>query len=339
MSKNPESGARDQIEFVFELTFEKILHVPKRATEIQILWTKGKRTGKTSPATVNANTATWGSDVSNSIKVVSSLFKDPGCSTFMQKSLMLEVVAVQNKKVISTISFCTLNLADYVLLIFDIDRPSAAMQIHEKMAQGCVASIQITAQFCQAKIGDWHPAEGVSSYYRNRARDEESKKAAADASSATVAPANVEKQEQQKTFKASSRKFKIMGPVDERASMYIGDAGVELLLRIFSKYDCDRSGHFEVEHVACMLSEMGQSAVADDLRLGKAALSQSLDIFTSDGGAFGSSLQMNFSSFLSWIAANRLASNLHVARSLREATNESARGYETAELVPDECQD
>ena len=339
MSISSESGARDQIEFAFDLIFDKILHIPKRAEEIQIIWTKGKRTGKTSTAKVSANTATWATDGANSIKVVTTLFKDPYSSTFSQKSLFLEVVTIQNKKIITTLSFCTLNLADYVSLIFDINRPSATMQILEKMSHGCVACIGISAQFCQAKIGDWQPPEAIASYYRNQAQEKQSQSELDDGSTSTVAPTNVDKLELPKVIRASSKKFKIMGPVDERASMYIGDAGVELLLRIFSKYDCDRSGQFQVEQVACMLSEIGQSAVADDLRVGKAALSQNLDIFSSDGGDLGSALHMNFSSFLSWLAANRLASNLHEVRSLREATNESPRGHDTEASVADEYPD
>jgi hypothetical protein len=325
MSLISDRGAREQIEFVFDLTFEKILHIPKQATEIQVLWTKGKRTGQTSTAMVNSNTATWGADGVNSIKVVSSLFKDPCSSTFMPKTLILEVVAIKNKKAVATLSYCTLNLASYALYIFDIHRPSATIQIHEKMAQGCVACIGITSQFLQAKIGDWQPAETTSSYYRNHAQDEEPRLVLADVSPSKVPPAIMEQLEQLKISKLSSKKFKMIGPVDERASMYIGDASIELLLRIFSKYDYDRSGRFQIEQVACILSEIGQSAIADDLRAGKAALSQNLDIFASDGGVLGSALDMNFSSFLSWISANRLASNLHVVQ--------SARGHDTAASV------
>ncbi len=60
------------IKFVFDLTFEKILHIPKRATEVQILWTRGKVNGKSSITTVVANAATWGTDSVNSVKILSS---------------------------------------------------------------------------------------------------------------------------------------------------------------------------------------------------------------------------------------------------------------------------
>lgn len=307
MSLNSESVRKDQIEFVFDLTFEKILHIPKRATEVQILWTKGKRTGSSSTAKVTANTATWGADGVKSIKIVSSLWKDPSSSSFLHKSLILEVVALQNRKITSTLSYCTLNLADYVSSIFDINLPSATMQIHEKMAHGCIAFIGVTAQFCRAKFGEWQP----------EAHDEQTR-VVANSSSSTAAPANIEKQDLQPKFhKASSKNVKLMGPVDEKSgSMYIGDASIELLLRIFSKYDCDRSGQFKIEQVASMLSEIGQTSVADDLRTGKAALSQNLDIFSNSKAVFEGTLDMTFSSFVSWIAANHLASKLHVVRSI-----------------------
>jgi len=317
MSLNSESVRKDQIEFVFDLTFDKILHIPKRATEVQILWTKGKRTGSSSTAKVTANTATWGADGVKSIKIVSSLWKDPSSSSFLHKSLILEVVALQNRKITSTLSYCTLNLADYVSSIFDINLPSATMQIHEKMARGCIACIGVTAQFRRAKFGEWQPAEGISYHCRKQAHDEQTR-VVANSSSSTAAPANIEKQDVQLKFhKASSKNVKLMGPVDEKSgSMYIGDASIELLLRIFSKYDCDRSGQFKIEQVASMLSEIGQTSVADDLRTGKAALSQNLDIFSNSKGVFEGTLDMTFSSFVSWIAANHLASKLHVVRSI-----------------------
>jgi hypothetical protein len=84
--------------------------------------------------------------------------------------------------------------------------------------------------------------------------------------------------------------------------MYISDAGIELLLRLFSKYDYDRSGRFQIEQVACMLSEIGHSSVADDLRTGKASLTQNLDIFSSPDSVrsyHSGALHMNFNSFLS----------------------------------------
>jgi hypothetical protein len=329
MSLISHIGRRDQIEFVFDLTFEKILHIPKRATEVQILWTRGKKNGKSAITTVVANAAIWGTDSVNSVKIVSSLFKELSSSNFQHKGLLLEVVALQNKKVIFTVSHCVLNLADYVSNIFDLAQPSKPVHIHEKMTCGCVVCFRLTAQFSRAKCGDWKPAGAISSVDRDLVQDQELQTVAISSTSAAG--------QKSKTSKATSPLRNVMiGPVDEHTvSLYIGDAGIELLLRLFSKYDCDRSGRFQIEQVACMLSEIGHSSVADDLRTGKASLTQSLDIFSSPDSVRSGALQMNFSSFVSWIAANRLASKLHVARSARETKKESARSNYGAALGSD----
>jgi hypothetical protein len=57
------------------------------------------------------------------------------------------------------------------------------------------------------------------------------------------------------------------------------------------------SGRFQIEQVACMLSEIGHSSVADDLRTGKASLTQTLDIFSSPDSVrsyHSGALHMNF---------------------------------------------
>jgi hypothetical protein len=319
---NLDCEGRDQIEFLFNLTFEKVLHIPKQVSEIQILWTRGKMKGRSSIATVHANTATWDSDVDNSIKVVSSLSKDSSSSSFLHKSLILEIVAVHNKKIISRLSHGTLNLAAYVFSISDQTRPSAMLQIHEKMAQGCVACFGITTQFLRAKCGDWHPAKAIPP--EQLAKDQEML-AVADFSAKKM------KDEQGSKVSVTAKNIQISGSVcDDQSSVYIGDAGIELLLRLFSKYDCDRSGLFQIEHVACILQEIGQISIAQDLRSGKAALTQNLDVFPCADGDLGGAFYMTFSSFVSWISANRLLSKLQVFRSIKEANKESIRDSHSA---------
>ena len=332
MSLNPKYRGRDQIEFAFVLTFEKILHVPKRSTEIQILWTRGKATGASSIATVTSNMALWDVCDVNSIKVVSNLFKDPSCSSFLHKSLFLEVVAVQNKKVISTLAFCTLNLADYVGAIYDALNPSPAIQIYEKMSHGAVACILITAQLCRIKRGEWQPTGPKPSNVQEHAKCNQMKAASEVASMAVRSLGDQSKRSSTysnriKISDGDELSVKIIERVDDglkHASMYIGDVGIELLLRVFSKYDWNRSGRFEMEQVACMLSDIGQISAADDLRSGKTAISHNFN--TSDGAADGV-LHMNFNSFASWIAANNTESRskLQLVRSIREVTKGAAR--------------
>jgi hypothetical protein len=303
---------RDQIEFLFNLTFEKVLHIPKQAAEIQILWTRGKMKGRSPIATVNANIATWDPDGENSIKVVSSLSKESSSSTFLHKNLILEIVAVHNKKIISRLSHGVLNLAAYVASISDLTQPSAMMHIHEKMAQGCVACFRITAQFLRAKCGDWHPAYAIAP-----------DKLAKDYEMRVVVNVSAKKMkdEQGSKVNVTAKNLQISGSVcDDQSSMYIGDAGIELLLRLFSKYDCDRSGIFRLEQVACMVQEIGHISTAHDLRSGKAALTQNLDVFSCADGDQGGAFYMTFSSFVSWISANRL-----LFRSNKEAAEESTR--------------
>ena len=330
MSLNPKYRGRDQVEFVFVLTIEKLLHVPKRATEIQVQWTRGKSKGSSSTATATANIATWQVCDVNSIKVVSNLFKDPSSSTFWHKSLVLEVVAVQNKKVISTLTSHTLNLADYVGAIFDCVNPSAAIRIHEKMSHGIVACMFITAQFSQIKRGEWQPTGTKPSDDQEHAKSAQVKAAAAAAS---VAPKNLGGGQSQKNrikvSEGDEMSVKIVEPEDglKHASVYIGDAGIELLLRVYSKYDWDRSGRFEMEQLACLLSDIGQTVAADDLRSGKTAMSLN---FNTSGGAADGVLHMDFNSFVTWIAANNMASKLQLVHSIREATKGAARDKQSS---------
>lgn len=327
-----ENGGRDQIEFVFDLTFEKILHIPKRANEIQLFWSLEKMKGKSSIAAVSSNVATWDANGVNSIKLVSCLVKEPSSSTFIHKSLILEIAAVHNNKIISTLSHVSLNLADYVLSIFDLTRPSSKVQIHEKMAHGCVACFGITAQFLRAKSGEWKPT--------NTLRDDDfelPKEEIRESAGYTSIASQSQKDDQKCKAILSVKKVQILGSIDEQSSMYIGDSGIELLLRIFSKYDFNRSGYFQIEQVACMLQEIGHSSVAQDLRSGKAALSQNLDIFSCDEGGVDGTLHISFSSFVAWISSNRLLSKLQVGRSIREATKESIQGQSASDaLVPDD---
>ena len=89
-----------------------------------------------------------------------------------------------------------------------------------------------------------------------------------------------------------------------------------------------------------MLQEIGHSSVAQDLRSGKAALSQNLDIFSCDEGGHDGALRISFSSFVAWISSNRLLSKLQVGRSIREATKESIQGQNAAEaMVPNDYAD
>ena len=83
---------------------------------------------------------------------------------------------------------------------------------------------------------------------------------------------------------------------------------------------------------------VGPSEVdAQDLRSGKAALSQNLDIFSCDEGGVDGTLHISFSSFVAWISSNRLLSKLQVGRSIREATKESIQGQSASDaLVPDD---
>jgi len=211
MSLISDIGRRDQIEFVFDLTFEKILHIPKRATEVQILWTRGKKNGKSAITTVVANAAIWGTDSVNSVKIVSSLFKELSSPNFQHKGLLLEVVALQNKKVIFTLSHCVLNLADYVSNIFHLAQPSKPVHIHEKMTCGCVVCFRLTAQFSRAKCGDWKPAGAISSVDRDLVQDQELQTVAISSTSAAG--------QKSKTSKATSPLRNVMiGPVDEHTA-------------------------------------------------------------------------------------------------------------------------
>ena len=137
----------------------------------------------------------------------------------------------------------------------------------------------------------------------------------------------------------SVKNVQILGTVDEHSSLCIGDAGIELLLRLFSKYDYDRSGYFQIEQIACMLQEIGQSSIAHDLRSGKAALSQNLDIFSCVDGGLGDVLHMTFAQFVSWISANRLLSKLQVFRSIREAAKEMTWDSNSALLLSEDLAD
>jgi hypothetical protein len=253
----------------------------------------------------------------------------------MLKNLILELVAVQNKKIISTLSYCMLNLADYVELIADPTRPTSSAKIQKKMTQGCVACFLVSVRYLRAKSGEWKPERAKTSGNHENAKNQ-GMQAEGGISSTTEATKMLQESQFNMSRAVSKEKnLKVIGHVDDHASVYIGDAGIELLLRIFSKYDRHRNGYFHIEEVACMLSEIGQHSVADDLRSGKTALAQNLDTFSCIEDESGSSLQMNFSSFVSWISVNKLASKLHVARSIREATKESVRDNHAAHLSSD----
>ena len=152
-------AGKEQIEFKFVLTFEKVDRVaklPSGTSDIQVEWTRGGTKGSSPSAAVASDTATWKGE--SFIEVTSNLFRDPGSSTFEEKTLDLDIVPVKNKKTGSKLASCTLNLSNYVGAIFDEKAPSAPLRVEEKTAQGSILCFQITAQFSKKVKGTWNPS-------------------------------------------------------------------------------------------------------------------------------------------------------------------------------------
>jgi hypothetical protein len=156
MSKH---SGKEQIEFKFVLSFNKVENVaklPSGTSDIQVEWTRGSSKGSSPSAAVASDTATWKSG-ENSIEVTSNLFRDPGSSTFDTKSLDLDIVPVKNKKTGSKIASCTLNLSNFIDLVFDQKSASEPQRVEEKTAQGSTIHFSITAQFSKNVKGAWIP--------------------------------------------------------------------------------------------------------------------------------------------------------------------------------------
>jgi hypothetical protein len=156
MSKH---SGKDQIEFKFVLSFYKVENVaklPSGTSDIQVEWTRGGSKGSSPSAAVASDTANWNSGA-NTIEVISNLFKDPGSSTFDEKTLDLDVVPVKNKKIGSKLTSCTLNLSNYVGAVFELDSASVPQRIEEKMTHGSILYFDITVQFTKNVKGSWNP--------------------------------------------------------------------------------------------------------------------------------------------------------------------------------------
>jgi uncharacterized Zn-finger protein len=150
---------KDQTEFKFVLTFDKVEKVSKLPTgtsDIQIEWKRGSSKGSSPSAAVVSDTAIWKIG-SNSIEVCSNLFRDPGSSKFDEKTLDLDVVPVKNKKVGAKLASCTLNLSNYVCAVWDPSTASLPQRIEEKTAQGSTICINITVEFSKNVKGTWIP--------------------------------------------------------------------------------------------------------------------------------------------------------------------------------------
>ena len=156
MSKH---SGKDQIEFKFVLSFDKVENVaklPSGTSDIQVEWTRGSAKGSSPSAAVASDTAIWKSG-ENSIEVTYNLFRDPGSSTFDTKSLDLDIVPVKNKKLGSKLASCSLNLSNFVAAVFDQQAASEPQRVEEKTAQGSIIHFSITTQFSKNVKGIWIP--------------------------------------------------------------------------------------------------------------------------------------------------------------------------------------
>jgi hypothetical protein len=157
MSKH---SGKEQIEFKFVLTFdkvEKVAKLPSGTSDILIEWTRGSSKGSSPSAAVASDTANWKSGA-NAVEVISNLFRDPGSSTFDEKTLDLDIVPVKNKKVGSKLTSCTLNLSNYVAAVFDLKTASEPQRVEEKTAHGSILCFHITVQFSKNVKGTWNPS-------------------------------------------------------------------------------------------------------------------------------------------------------------------------------------